>query len=179
MRRGRLSCRTRSPGSSSYLGFFCPPSSGYLSFELRYPDSVQFASTTTTITTPITHQLIPTILGGQLNWRGKRLLRLSVNHGGTAISSFGATKDHQLRTSLAGCHNNRPRPRRGHIAIMAWQPQSQYGSPYPEPSPTSQQPLNGFKEQNLDDDAFGAKGGIVSAFDAFRKPPLRPIFPGT
>lgn len=66
---------------------------------------------------------------------------------------------------------------------MAWQPQNQYGSPYPEPSPTSQQPLNGFKDHNLDDDSFGAKGGIVSAFDAFRKPallcilsPRRPIF---
>lgn len=29
--------------------------------------------------------------------------------------------------------------------------------------------LNGFKDHRLDDEAFGAKGSIVSAFDAFRK----------
>jgi hypothetical protein len=28
--------------------------------------------------------------------------------------------------------------------------------------------MNGYEKQDLDDDAFGAKGGIVSAFDAFR-----------
>lgn len=30
-------------------------------------------------------------------------------------------------------------------------------------------PMNGFQDHKLDDDAFGAKGSIVSAFDAFRK----------
>jgi len=28
--------------------------------------------------------------------------------------------------------------------------------------------MNGFKDHGLDEDNFGAKGGIVSAFDAFR-----------
>jgi hypothetical protein len=28
--------------------------------------------------------------------------------------------------------------------------------------------MNGFKEHGLDEDAFSAKGNIVSAFDAFR-----------
>lgn len=33
--------------------------------------------------------------------------------------------------------------------------------------------MNGWDEkQHLDDDAFGAKGNIVSAFDAFRKLPI-------
>lgn len=60
---------------------------------------------------------------------------------------------------------------------MAWQPQpGHYDSPYsnatPDPPPPPMNGLNGFtdhKEHNLDDDAFGASGGIVSAFDAFRK----------
>lgn len=48
---------------------------------------------------------------------------------------------------------------------MAWQ--SPYDSPYPNAG--SQSPMNGFKDQNLDEDAFGpAPGNIVSAFDAFR-----------
>ena len=29
--------------------------------------------------------------------------------------------------------------------------------------------MNGFEKHDLDEDAFGAKGSIVSAFDAFRK----------
>jgi hypothetical protein len=29
--------------------------------------------------------------------------------------------------------------------------------------------MNGFDERSLDEDAFGAKGNIVSSFDAFRK----------
>lgn len=50
---------------------------------------------------------------------------------------------------------------------MAWQ--SPYDSPYPNAGPHS--PMNGFKDQNLDEDAFGpAPGNIVSAFDAFRTP---------
>lgn len=60
---------------------------------------------------------------------------------------------------------------------MAWQPQQgHYDSPYsnatPDPPPPPMNGLNGFtdhKDHNLDDDAFGASGGIVSAFDAFRK----------
>lgn len=28
--------------------------------------------------------------------------------------------------------------------------------------------MNGYEKQDLDDDSFGAKGGIVQAFDAFR-----------
>lgn len=28
--------------------------------------------------------------------------------------------------------------------------------------------MNGYEKRDLDDDAFGAKGNIVSAFDAFR-----------
>lgn len=57
---------------------------------------------------------------------------------------------------------------------MAWQPQQgQYDSPYSD-SPLTSPPMNGFKDHSLDDDAFGAKGSIVSAFDAFREnPPLR------
>lgn len=48
---------------------------------------------------------------------------------------------------------------------MAWQ--SPYDSPYPNAGPNS--PMNGFKDQNLDEDAFGpAPSNIVSAFDAFR-----------
>lgn len=51
---------------------------------------------------------------------------------------------------------------------MAWQ--SPYESPYPNAGPHS--PMNGFKDQNLDEDAFGpAPGNIVSAFDAFRMLP--------
>lgn len=60
---------------------------------------------------------------------------------------------------------------------MAWQPQQQqqgpYDSPYSDAIPTTplQNNQNGFKTHDvLDDDAFGAKGSIVSAFDAFRKP---------
>lgn len=62
---------------------------------------------------------------------------------------------------------------------MAWQPQQQqqqqqgpYDSPYSDAIPTTplQNNQNGFKTHDvLDDDAFGAKGSIVSAFDAFRK----------
>ncbi|KAJ4405039.1 hypothetical protein N0V82_010383 [Gnomoniopsis sp. IMI 355080] len=57
---------------------------------------------------------------------------------------------------------------------MAWQPQQQgpYDSPYSDaiPSAPLQNNQNGFKSHDgLDDDAFGAKGGIVSAFDAFPK----------
>lgn len=49
---------------------------------------------------------------------------------------------------------------------MAWQ-QSPYDSPYPNSGP--QTPMNSFKDQKLDEDAFGpAPGNIVSAFDAFR-----------
>lgn len=48
---------------------------------------------------------------------------------------------------------------------MAWQ--SPYDSPYPNAGPNS--PMNGFKDQSLDEDAFGpGPGSIVSAFDAFR-----------
>lgn len=48
---------------------------------------------------------------------------------------------------------------------MAWQ--SPYDSPYPNAGPHT--PMNGFKDQNLDEDAFGpGPGSIVSAFDAFR-----------
>jgi hypothetical protein len=32
--------------------------------------------------------------------------------------------------------------------------------------------MNGFDERSLDEDAFGAKGNIVSSFDAFRKSPV-------
>lgn len=28
--------------------------------------------------------------------------------------------------------------------------------------------MNGYEKNDLDDDSFGAKGGIVQAFDAFR-----------
>ena len=35
--------------------------------------------------------------------------------------------------------------------------------------------MNGFKDQDLNDDDFGAKGDIVSAFDAFRTF-SRPVF---
>lgn len=28
--------------------------------------------------------------------------------------------------------------------------------------------MNGYEKREMDDDAFGAKGNIVSAFDAFR-----------
>lgn len=64
---------------------------------------------------------------------------------------------------------------------MAWQPQpGQYDSPYsnaiPDPPPPSNG-LNGFKDHSLDDDAFGAKGSIVSAFDAFRKDAPSPFSP--
>lgn len=58
---------------------------------------------------------------------------------------------------------------------MAWQPQpGQYDSPYSDAGlhhspPSLNNGLNGFKDHGLDDDAFGAKGSIVSAFDAFRK----------
>lgn len=58
---------------------------------------------------------------------------------------------------------------------MAWQQQQgPYDSPYsdaiPNAPPTNGQ--NGFKSHDLlDDDAFAAKGSIVSAFDAFRKVP--------
>ena len=49
---------------------------------------------------------------------------------------------------------------------MAWQ--GPYEKSYPDPN-SPQNPLNGFKDQNLDDDAFGpSAGNIVSAFDAFR-----------
>ncbi|KKY30390.1 putative copii-coated vesicle protein [Diaporthe ampelina] len=49
---------------------------------------------------------------------------------------------------------------------MAWQ--SPYDSPYPNAGPDN--PMNGFKDQALDEDAFGpAPGNIVSAFDAFPK----------
>lgn len=49
---------------------------------------------------------------------------------------------------------------------MAWQ--SPYDSPYPNAGPPNPM-MNGFKDQNLDEDAFGpAPGNIVSAFDAFR-----------
>jgi hypothetical protein len=35
--------------------------------------------------------------------------------------------------------------------------------------------MNGYDDKrHLDDDAFGAKGSIVSAFDAFRKDPSLP-----
>lgn len=59
---------------------------------------------------------------------------------------------------------------------MAWQQQQQgpYDSPYSDaiPSAPLQNNQNGFKSHDgLDDDAFGAKGSIVSAFDAFRKHP--------
>lgn len=48
---------------------------------------------------------------------------------------------------------------------MAWQ--SPYDSPYPNAGPDN--PMNGFKDQSLDEDAFGpGPGSIVSAFDAFR-----------
>lgn len=68
---------------------------------------------------------------------------------------------------------------------MAWQPQpGHYDSPYsnatPDPPPPPMNGLNGFtdhKEHNLDDDAFGASGGIVSAFDAFRKDTPSPLSP--
>lgn len=57
---------------------------------------------------------------------------------------------------------------------MAWQQQQHgpYDSPYSDavPSAPLQNSQNGFKSHDgLDDDAFGAKGSIVSAFDAFRK----------
>lgn len=68
---------------------------------------------------------------------------------------------------------------------MAWQPQSgQFDSPYSNATPDPPPPmngLNGFKEHSLDDDAFGAKGSIVSAFDAFREdnPPPPPRSPSS
>lgn len=47
---------------------------------------------------------------------------------------------------------------------MAWQ--DPYDNSYPHPNTQNQ---NGFKDQSLDDDAFGpSAGNIVSAFDAFR-----------
>lgn len=60
---------------------------------------------------------------------------------------------------------------------MSWQQQQgPYDSPYSDaiPSAPPADGQNGFKSHNLlDDDAFAAKGSIVSAFDAFRKdPPL-------
>lgn len=59
---------------------------------------------------------------------------------------------------------------------MAWQPQGHYDSPYPDPTPSHASPsINGFKEHDLDDDPFAAKGGIVSAFDAFRKLVSHPV----
>ncbi|KUI58594.1 ER-derived vesicles protein 41 [Cytospora mali] len=49
---------------------------------------------------------------------------------------------------------------------MAWQ--DPYDNAYPNPN--TQVSMNGFKDQNLDDDAFGpSAGNIVSAFDAFPK----------
>lgn len=63
---------------------------------------------------------------------------------------------------------------------MAWQPQpGQYDSPYSNATPDApphMNGLNGFKDHSLDDDTFGAKGSIVSAFDAFRELPPPQVF---
>lgn len=63
---------------------------------------------------------------------------------------------------------------------MAWQQQQgPYDSPYTDATPNAF-PTNGhkggFKSHDLDDDSFGAKSGIVSAFDAFRT--VNPSFVG-
>lgn len=48
---------------------------------------------------------------------------------------------------------------------MAWQ--GPYDNSYSNPN--TQSPMNDFKDQTLEDDAFGpSAGNIVSAFDAFR-----------
>jgi hypothetical protein len=34
--------------------------------------------------------------------------------------------------------------------------------------------MNGYEKQSLEEDNFGAKGSVVSAFDAFREFPTQP-----